>query len=874
MKGQPLKFRTALHAALAALFLFLLPILASHAAHAAQVTLVWDASTDTAVVGYKIYYGTTEKSYPNTMDVGNTTTWTVNSLADGTTYYFAAKAYDSQGNESDFSNEVSHATPAVCLAPSAPSAISYPSSSTTGSFEVGWTSVSGATTYVLERSTSSNFSTVTQVYSNAANFFAQTGLPSGTYYYRVKAVSTCGESGWAAGTAVTVNVCTAPSTPGSLSYPTSSDTGSFSISWATVSGATSYVLERSTSSSFSTVATAYSGSATSFSQTGLPSGTYYYRVKAVASCGESGWRTGPALTVNICTAPSAPGSISYPSTSNSGAFTVSWPSVSGATTYVVERSASSNFSSSAQVFSGSSTSYGVTGLDTGTYYFRVKAVGSCGESGWTAGPAVTVSVTMSVCSAPAVPGSLTYPSSSDSGAFTVSWGSATGATSYVLERSTSSSFSMAALSHTTAGTSYSESGLASGSYYYRVKSVGTCGESLWNTGGAVTVSLCTAPAAPSSLSDSYNRKTGVFTLSWGASTGATSYVLESSTSSSFSTSTVIYTGSNTSFSQKGAPPRNTYFRVKSISPCGESGWTTKTVTRKMKSASDLTIDITAIDYSSTDGTPIHQAFYHGFAEVTYSETFNNGYNRWQDAPGTTSSLLVSGAWRMLVPDSGQTTANRSSISGSGEFDNPPTNFSFGARLGSFGQPDNMSPYTVYVGTSSDSDGLPQCKAFATVTYDPYDPAGPTTIEVNGWLGTNDGSQKRAMLARPIFLEGFEASTEELGLKVEVTEDGKRCTASYQRNDQQWVTVGSLEAAGESRIYGWFGGPSDVQPSVEVITEEADPKRSASSSPDASGGSGGGGGGCALNPTAGFGAEWLLLLLLLGLCRVWAMGNRR
>jgi hypothetical protein len=108
--------------------------------------------------------------------------------------------------------------------------------------------------------------------------------------------------------------------------------------------------------------------------------------------------------------------------------------------------------------------------------------------------------------------------------------------------------------------------------------------------------------------------------------------------------------------------------------------------------------------------------------------------------------------------------------------------------------------------------------------------------------------------------------EELGLKIEVTEDGKRCTASYQRNGQPWVTVGSLEAAGEGTIYGWFGGASDVQPSVEVITEEADPRRSASSV-DGSGGSGsGGGGGCDLNPNASFGLEWMAVLLLLLLLR--------
>ncbi len=76
-------------------------------ADAGQAVMGWSASSSTGVIGYKIYFGTASGNYSQNMDVGNVTSYTVTSLIDGQTYYFAAKAYDSAGNLSAFSNEVS-----------------------------------------------------------------------------------------------------------------------------------------------------------------------------------------------------------------------------------------------------------------------------------------------------------------------------------------------------------------------------------------------------------------------------------------------------------------------------------------------------------------------------------------------------------------------------------------------------------------------------------------------------------------------------------------------------------------------------------------------------------------------------------------------
>ena len=79
-------------------------ILTPSLAGAAQVSLTWGKSTGAA--GYKMHYGNYSGNYQHTVNVGNSASCTISGLNEGTTYYFAASAYDTQQNESDYSNEV------------------------------------------------------------------------------------------------------------------------------------------------------------------------------------------------------------------------------------------------------------------------------------------------------------------------------------------------------------------------------------------------------------------------------------------------------------------------------------------------------------------------------------------------------------------------------------------------------------------------------------------------------------------------------------------------------------------------------------------------------------------------------------------------
>jgi fibronectin type 3 domain-containing protein len=100
------------------LFLYLLftmvICLNASSAFPGTATLSWNAPTTNAdgtpltdLAGYKVYYGTASRTYSQNIDVGNVTTYAVNNLTDGATYYFAVTAYDTSSNESAYSNEAS-----------------------------------------------------------------------------------------------------------------------------------------------------------------------------------------------------------------------------------------------------------------------------------------------------------------------------------------------------------------------------------------------------------------------------------------------------------------------------------------------------------------------------------------------------------------------------------------------------------------------------------------------------------------------------------------------------------------------------------------------------------------------------------------------
>lgn len=200
----------------------------------------------------------------------------------------------------------------------------------------------------------------------------------------------------------TVSTNTAPSTPGSISVPSSIMGGTnISISWAKSSDAESnlagYKVERSTNggSSWSQI---YQGTATSTTNNvAFGTTSVMYRVKAYDTEGlESGWRTSSQATVVNNNAPSAPPSIAVPNDVKGGStLVISWTAASDSdgnlSGYILERSTDGG-SSYTQVYKGNALTYTDT-ITKGwsTVMYRVKAYDSYNaQSGYTTSTKRTV----------------------------------------------------------------------------------------------------------------------------------------------------------------------------------------------------------------------------------------------------------------------------------------------------------------------------------------------------------------------------------------------------------------------------------------------------------------------------------------------------
>ena len=127
---------------------------------------------------------------------------------------------------------------------------------------------------------------------------------------------------------------TAPSTPASISVPSSIDGGStITVSWAASTDAEGnlegYIVERQTNGgSWSQI---YQGSATSTTNSvAFGTNTVAYRVKAYDAAGlESGWKTSSTVTVTNNRAPGAPGSLTVPAVVRGGGnLAISWTAAS------------------------------------------------------------------------------------------------------------------------------------------------------------------------------------------------------------------------------------------------------------------------------------------------------------------------------------------------------------------------------------------------------------------------------------------------------------------------------------------------------------------------------------------------------------------
>jgi fibronectin type 3 domain-containing protein len=474
----------------------------------ARVSLTWSAVP--GVTGYTVRRSTVSGS--GYVDLPTTTTPSLadTGLVNGTKYFYVVAATNA-GGPGPNSTEIS-ATPVA--PPAAPTGVT----ATPGNARVtlSWPAVTGATSYKVQRSTT-NGSAYTDFAGNTvtALTLTNTGLTNGTtYYYVVFALNAGGSSAPSAQAAAT------PVAPPSAPTGVTAAPGNAQVmlNWPAVAGATSYKVQRSTTSGTGYADFAGNTPATPpFTNTGLTNGTAYYYVVFALNAGGSSARSAQATATPIAPPTVAPSSLT--AVPGNARVTLNWNAVPGATGYVVRRSITSG-SGYVDLPGITTTSLLDTGLVNGTTYFYVVVATNAGGLG-----PVSTEISATPVAPPAAPTGLS--ATPGDGQIALSWNAVPGAAFYRVRRSITNGGGYADFSgNTVTGLTFTNTGLTNGTpYYYVVVASNAGGESLPSAqAGATPIA---PPAAPTGLSAVPGN--AQVSLSWNAVPGVTGYVVRRST---------------------------------------------------------------------------------------------------------------------------------------------------------------------------------------------------------------------------------------------------------------------------------------------------------------------------------------------------------
>ncbi len=446
--------------------------------------LTW-AAVDGAAK-YEIYRSTQQSTGYSLLGTTTSTSYVNTGAAAGKTYSYRVKAVNSAGT-SAYSNIVSGRAKAAI--PAAPR-VTIGNSSASGKPQLTWAAVDGAAKYEIYRSTQQSTG-FTLLGTTTSTSYVNTGAAVGkTYYYKVRALNVDGAAGAYSSTVSGAAKAVAPAAPTvTMTY---SDGGKPKLTWSAVSGAASYRVYRSESrgTGYSLLGTTTS---TSYVNTGAAVGkTYYYRVKAVNSAGTSAYSnivSGTARTP----APAAP-VLKGGTSSASGKPQLTWAAVDGAAKYDVYRSNSADGTFS-KVGSTDKTTYVNTGAVKGvTYFYKIRAVGASGASGFSNTVAIHVAGVVKAPAAVVLSGI-----KADAAGITVTWKTTANADTYNVLRRDASNTAWKVIARGVSGTSYKDTTVARGVMYsYTVQGVAADGVTTgpYDTTGKsakVTASASTTP---------------------------------------------------------------------------------------------------------------------------------------------------------------------------------------------------------------------------------------------------------------------------------------------------------------------------------------------------------------------------------------------
>ena len=461
-------------------------------------TFQWNASTGATSYHIQVFQGVTV-----VIDVSGITTtqYAVVSavLTNNTTYTWRVNATGPTGT-SAWSSTWSFTT--VAAGPGIPNLTQPPNDTTNVSLTpyMEWESVTGATTYQIQISTSSSFTPlIVDVSGLTSNSYV---VPSGYltnntgYYWHVQAFNGTIPGGYQTSPWHFTTIPGVPPAP----QPTAPSNGATGVTipvtlqWNSVSGASSYGVQVSLNSSFTSVVLDQGGiTTTSYTiPTGILSGStqYYWHVNATNVAGTGPYSTPPWSFTTAASPPAAPLLVSPPDSSLVLTLTpqLVWQAVSGTgITYRVQVSANYNFTPLIVNVGGlTATNYTVpaaAGLQYNTtYHWRVQATNSVGTGPWS-----SIFRFVTLLQAPPAPTLLTPTNHSGGVSLTplFTWSNVSQAAQYRIQVSPTNTFTnliINALVTTPSFQAPSGALIGNTTYYWRVASINSQGtQGNWST---------------------------------------------------------------------------------------------------------------------------------------------------------------------------------------------------------------------------------------------------------------------------------------------------------------------------------------------------------------------------------------------------------
>ena len=511
-----------------------------------EIDLSWNDSN--GETGYIVQSGsgTTWTNLGSTLPADTTSTvvtglTSTTTLSPGTSYSFRLLAVNADGNS------LPSTAATVSTLPSAPTLTASAASNV--AVTLTWPAITGATGYTLDRSTDLNTWTNIATPTASTLTYSDTGRTSNTvYYYQLRAIDGSGDSDYSQ----TASVTTLMAAPTGMTATALSQT-QIALSWPKLTGAFGYTVQKLTGTTWSNLAANLSSATNTYVASGLTANTpYSFRLIASNASGPSA----PGATVTTTTQTAAP-VLASSSTSTTGT-SLTWTAVTGATGYKLERSTDDANWTQIAAPTAAAVSYADTGLTADTeYFYRLRVTNAGGDSAYS-----NIADQRTLLAAPTTVAAV----STSSASITVSWDAQATASGFKLQQQSGTTWVQVGDIIPAGSTSFLVSGLtANTAYTYRLIASNDAGDSAASATTTATTRLPRTKIKGSATSDT------ALLVSWTAVTGATGYLVQTSTDGTTYTTAVTAAANATSSPITGLTANTMYYvKVLVTSAAGNS----------------------------------------------------------------------------------------------------------------------------------------------------------------------------------------------------------------------------------------------------------------------------------------------------------------